>query len=331
MNTYCNCIHTASGFYYNTVTSLFADPPDLNPDGASHQKPYQHKPRRGRPRHNNDRNLSSNSYDPSQQYGHFHQGFKPPFSHDNSNYALRQHPPYHEEDGARRRGRGRGRREGNGDFGGSSSWWQRPGGDFGNNRGASAYRSGAPLMDGPDGPNWRREDSGRNLEQSSEDQDARAKKPRRFSQEQRRRHQNERGNHSKENNPTAGGQRANDTKVETQTSDISDRTQRSRTVPDFQHDDHQRKHTEAKRRTGPIKPPKQPAQDETGSERRSSVQDDSAHYRSSQDLAASKAGRGSGRNTPLQARGGRRTHHQNHRPAQRNWDKIPESKETQTG
>ncbi|XP_041817302.1 transcriptional repressor NF-X1 isoform X2 [Chelmon rostratus] len=312
------------------------DPPDLNPDEASHQKPYQHTFRRGRPRPNNDRNLSSNSNDPSQQYGHFHQGFKPPSSHNNSYYAVHQHSPYQEEDGGRRRGRGRGRREGNrgANFGGSSSWWQRPGGDFGpysgNNRGAGAFHSGAHPMEGPDGPNWRREDVRRNMEQTTEDQDAQAKKPRKFNQEPRRGKQNEKGSHIKENNTTVGGQRSSDTKGETPPSDIRERTQRSRTGSDFQYDDLQRKHTEAKQRQGPIKVPKPPSQDEMASERGASVQDDSGHGRSSQDPAR-KAGRGSGRHTPLQARGGRRAHYQNHRPGQRNWDKIPESKETQTG
>lgn len=308
-----------------------SDPPDLNPDEVSHQKPYQHKSRRGRPRHNNDRNLSSNSYDPSQQYGHFQQGFNPSFSHDNSKYALHQHLPYQGEDGARRRGRGRreGNRSVNGNFGGCGPWWQRAGGDCGsysgNNRGVGVGYSGAHSMDGPNGPNWRREDVSRNLEQTNEEQDARAKKPRKFSQEQRRGQQNEKGPQLKEDNTPAGGQRS---KGENPHFDNRERTQRSRTGPDFQHDDHQRKHSEAKRRQGPIKPPKPPPQEELGSERAGSVQDDSGHGRSSQDPPF-KAGRGSGRHVPLQARGGRRT--QNHRPGQKGWDKMPESKETQTG
>ncbi|XP_070708642.1 transcriptional repressor NF-X1 [Pempheris klunzingeri] len=310
----------------------FSDPPDLNPDEASHQKPHQHKSRRGRARHNNDRNLSSNSYDP---YGHFHEGFKPPFSHDNSNHALHQHPPYQGGDGGRRRGRGRGRREGNrsvsDNLGASSSWWQKPGGDFGpysgNNRGFGGCDSSHP-MDGPDGPSWRREDATRNLEQTSEVQDARVKNPRKFSQEQRRGHQNEKSYHLKENNTTVEGQRPNDTKEENPPSDFRSKTQRSRTGPE--HDDHQRKPTEAKRRQGPIKPPKPPSQEETGLESGASVQEDFGHGRSSQDPAG-KAGRGSGRHAPFQTRGSRRTHHQNHRPGQRSWDKTPESKETQTG
>lgn len=185
-------------------------------------------------------------------------------------------------------------------------------------------------MNGPDGPSWRREDAGRNLEQTNEDQDARAKKPRKFSQEHRRGQQSEKGSRLKENNATVGGQRSNDTKGENPPSDIRPRTLRSRTGPDFQHDDHQRKPTEAKRRQGPIKPPKPPSQEETGSERGPSIRDDFGHGISSQDLA-SKAGRGSGRHTPLQARGARRPHHLNPRPGQRSWDKMPESKETQTG
>ncbi|KAK5898085.1 hypothetical protein CgunFtcFv8_015532 [Champsocephalus gunnari] len=311
-----------------------SEPPDLNPNGASHPKPYQHKSRRGRPRYSNDRNL--NSYDPSQQYGHFDQGVKTPFSHDDSNYALHQQPPYHGDDGARSRGRGRGRRDGNRSVnensGGSS--WQRPGGDHaqnnGNHRGAGGFQSGPNSMDGPDRSSWRREDAGRNLEQSAEDPDARAKKPRKFIQEPKRGQQNEKGTHLKENNTAMQGQRSYDRKGENLPSDIRERNQRSRTGPDSQYDDYQRKPTEA-RRQGPIKPPKPPSQEETGSERRAIVQDDPRYGRSSQDPAACKAGRGAGRPAPLQARGGRRTNPQNHRPGQRSWDKVPESKETQTG
>ncbi|XP_018549214.1 transcriptional repressor NF-X1 [Lates calcarifer] len=304
----------------------FSDPPDLNPDGTPQDKPQQHKSRRGRPRHNNDRNLSSNSYDPSQQYGNFHQGFHPPFNHNNSNYAEHQHPPW--------RGRGRGRREGNrgvnGSFGGSGSWWQKPGGDYGphSGRNRGVYHSGAHPMDGPDSPNWRREDVSRNLEQTNEDQDARAKKPRKFSQEHRRGEQNKRGTHLKENNTSEEHQRPDDTKGENQPSEARERSQRSRAAPDSQHDDHQRKHSEAKRRQGPIKPPRQPSQEEVGSEGGASGQDYPDYGRSSQN-PSSKAGGGSGRHAPRGGRG--RTHHQNHRPGTRNWNKMPESKETQTG
>lgn len=311
---------------------MVADPPDLYPDETSHQKPRQNKSRRGRPRHNSDRNLNSNN-DPSQQYGHFNEGFKSQFSHSNSNYVEHQHPLYRGEDGARWRGRGRGRREGNRGFGGSSPRWQRPGGNFGlysgSNIGAGGYQSGARPEDGPDSANWRREDVNKNVEQTNDDQDTEPKKPRKFSQEQRRGEQMKKGTQT-EKNISVVHQRSDDTKGENQPSEIRERTQRSRTGPDSQHDDHQRKHTETKRRHGPIKPPKPQPQEEVGSEKGASGQDDSDHGRPSQDPAC-KVVRGSGRHTPLQARGGRRTHQQHNRPGQRNWDKVPESKETQTG
>lgn len=191
------------------------------------------------------------------------------------------------------------------------------------------YQSGVCPVDGPDSPSWRREDVNRNMEQTNEDQDTQPKKPRKFSQEQRRGEQIKKGTYS-ENNTSVAHQRSDDTKEENQPSEIRERTQRSRTGPDSQHDDHQRKRTEAKRRQGPIKPPKQQSQEEVGSEKGASGQDDLNLGRPSQDPAC-KAGSGSGRHTPLQARGGRRTHQQHNRPGQRNWDKMPESKETQTG
>ncbi|CAK6967447.1 transcriptional repressor NF-X1 [Scomber scombrus] len=273
-----------------------SDPPDLNPDGTSHQKPNQHKSRRGRPRHNNDRNLNGNRSDPPQQHGYFHQGF----GHNNSHYAAPQHPPYEGDDGGRRRGRGRGRREGNrGVNGNSGPRWQRPGG-------AGGFQSGPhPGVDGPDVPNWRREDTGRNFEHTNE-----------------RRDHNEKGTNVKESHTN--------TKGENYASEPRERTQRSRTGPesDPQRDDHQRK-----RRHGPIKPPKPPAhQEEACSERGATGQDNPGHGRSERERE-----RGSGRHTPVQSRGQRRphhhqNHHQNHhRPGQRSWNKIPESKETQTG
>lgn len=170
----------------------------------------------------------------------------------------------------------------------------------------------------------------RNLEQTNDDKDVRVKKPRRFGQEQKRGGQNERSDHLKENNTTSEGLRFSSTKRETPSSETRERTHLSRTDSESQHDDHQRKHTEVKRRQGPIKPPKQPSQEEVGSEKGASGADDSGHCKSSQD-AAGKAGRGSGRHTPLQGRGGRRTNHQNHKSGQRSWDRMPKSKETQTG
>ena len=312
---------------------LWPDPPDFNPNGTSHEKPHQLKSRRGRPRYNNDRNLSGNSYDPSQQLGHLQQCFDPPSSSNNSNHEERQHPPYEREEGARRRGRGRGRRDGNRDVN-VSSGWQRPGGDYsshgGSNRGAGGYHVGAHPMDRPDRANWRREDVSRHSEQASEDQDTWAKKPRKFVQEQRRVEQNKRGTHVKENNTSGEQQRSDDAKAKKQPPEIRERTQRNRAGPDFQLDDHQRGDTETKRRQGPIKPPKPASQEELGSEGGAAGRDTSDRSRSSQN-PTSRAGGGSGRHAPLQARGGRRTHPQNHRPDPRKWDKMPQSKETQTG
>jgi len=186
------------------------------------------------------------------------------------------------------------------------------------------------MDDGPERPSWRREDAGRNLEQTNDDLDAGAKKNRKFSQEQKRGVQTEKVTRLKENNTAVDDQRSNNIKRDKSTLDIRERSQRSRMGPDFQPDDHQRKHHEVNRRQGPIKPPKLPSQEEPRSEGGPSVQEDPGYGRSVQDPAC-KAGRGSGRHTPLQARGGSRMHHQNHRPGQRNWDKVPESKETQTG
>lgn len=173
-------------------------------------------------------------------------------------------------------------------------------------------------MDGPDRPHWRREDMNKTLEQTNEDQDAKAKKPRKFSQEKRR------GPHT--DNTSVAHQKSDKTKAQNQSSESRERTQRGRENLDFQHDDHQRKHAEVKRRQGPIKPPKPQSQDEQGA----SGQDDLDHVRASQDPSC-KDGRGSGRRTPLEARGGRQSHLQHQRPGQRKWDKVPESKETQTG
>lgn len=312
-------LFSSSGFisthsYKILIHSVFADSPDLNPEETSHQQPYQHKSRRGRPRHCNDRNLSTNSYS-SQQCGHSNQGFKAPFSHNYLTYPVhKQYPPYHEDDATRWRGKGRGRREGN--FGGSQSSRQRPGGDFvpysGNNRSSWASHPKGLPRDGPDGPNWRR-DAESNLEEASEDQDAQAKKPRKFSQEQRRGQHNERSSCLKESSTTEGGQKS---------------VSANRDATNFNlraNDDHQKKHTEAKRRQGPIKPPKPSAHGEMGSEWADSGQGEPGHSRPYQ------AGQGSGKHTPSLARGERRTHHQKHRPGQKNWDKMPESKETQTG
>lgn len=192
-------------------------------------------------------------------------------------------------------------------------------------------------MEGPDRPSWRREDVSKNLGHTNEDQVARPRNNRKFSQEQRRGEGDEKGLYLKENKKKEGEQ--DDTKGESYSSETRERTQKSRRGldSDSHHDRHQKKPTDAtaKRRQGPIKPPKPPSEQETGSERPASGQEDPGNDRSSQNPArveaTSKAGRDLGRYTPIQVRGQRQTRSQNRRPVQRIRDKIPESKETQTG
>lgn len=304
---------------YSYFVSPFVDPLGSNVDDVPHQSSYQNRSRRGRNRNSNDRSLNSNSSS-SYHYGHYNQDFTPPFRHDISNYALyEQQPHYHEHDGSRHggRGRGRGRRVGNrgvnGNFGGSISR-QRPGGDFGsysgNNQVEWASHPGPPPRDRPDSENWRRIEEKSSEQKTSEDQDAEAKKPRKFQTSSgsfRRQH-----HYEKENSAREGAPRSGDAKEDTQ------RAQSARTGPDFQRG--------AKRRHGSIKPPKGP---DTGSDSTSREQTDPSQGRASVD-GASEAGHRSERHTP-QARGRRRTHQQNHRPTQRKWDKVSESKESQTG
>ncbi|XP_041824274.1 transcriptional repressor NF-X1 [Melanotaenia boesemani] len=312
-----------------------SEPPDLDPDGTSKQKPHQHKSKRGWPRQNNDRNLSNNSYDTSQQYENFHQGFKHSFDHYNSNYAEYHHPFPQGEDVSRRRGRGRERREGNrglnGRLGSSGPWRQRPTGDFGqygaSNRYSSGYQPGPQPLDGPDGPSWRRENMNRDLEQTGEELDAQVKKSRNFNQMGGE--LSEKSGHLKESNQPVADHKPHGIKRENPSWETTEKTHQGKMGVRSQHD-HQRKHTDVKRRQGPIKPLKPPSQKEMGSERCTTSQDDSDQGRSSQDLV-SKAGRGSGLPTQFQGKGGKRTNHQNHKPGQRSWDKMPKSKETQTG
>lgn len=300
---------------HSCFVSPYVDPLGSNVDDVPHQNSHQNRSRRGRNRNSNDRSLSSNSSS-YYHYGHFNQDFTPPFRHDVSNYALyEQQPHYHEHDGSRHggRGRGRGRRVGNrgvnGNFGGSTSR-QRPGGDFGsysgNNQVEGASHPGPPPRGGPNRANWRRTEENRS-EQTTEDQDAEAKKPRKFHMERRRQH-----HYEKENSAREGGQRSGDAKEDTQ------RAQSASTGPDFQRG--------AKRRHGSIKPPKGPG---TGSDGTSREQTDPCQGRASVE-EPSEAGHSSERHTP-QTRGRRRTHQQNHRPTQRKWDKMPGSKESQTG
>ncbi|XP_075903772.1 transcriptional repressor NF-X1 isoform X2 [Nelusetta ayraudi] len=283
------------------------DPSYVNLD-ESHQKSHAHKPRRGRFRHGNDGNLGS------QQYGHFNQGFRSPFSHDGSNYAGHHHPHHQDENLSRRRGRGRGRREGNRGMNGSSSF-QTPGEEYGK------YKADRP-WEGPDATSWRR-DTDRNVEQTNEEQDGQPKKPRKYSQEQRARRPNERGPRLKEDNTTDEGQRSNHAPP-----DARERTHRKREEgADLQYDEQWRKRPEVKRRQGPIKPAKPLSQEERSPDMEAGGGQESGHGFHD----AFRTGRGSGRHTSSQPRGGRRTHPQSQRPGQRNWDKVPESKETQTG
>lgn len=286
---------------------LPVDPSDVNLD-ESHQKSHAHKPRRGRFRHGNDGNLGS------QQYEHFNQGFRSPFSHDGSNYAGHHHPHHQDENLSRRRGRGRGRREGNRGMNGSSSF-QTPGEEYGK------YKADRP-WEGPDATSWRR-DTDRNVEQTNEEQDGQPKKPRKYSQEQRARRPNERGPRLKEDNTTDEGQRSNHAPP-----DARERTHRKREEgADLQYDEQWRKRPEVKRRQGPIKPAKPLSQEERSPDMEAGGGQESGHGFHD----AFRSGRGSGRHTSSQPRGGRRTHPQSQRPGQRNWDKVPESKETQTG
>lgn len=133
------------------------------------------------------------------------------------------------------------------------------------------------------------------MEQTSEEQDAEAKASRKLKLEHRRQHQYE-----KENNAREGLSKSGNAKEDTQ------RVQSGKT----------------RSRQGPVQPPKAPG---AGSESVSREQPEL-----SQTGRTFDAGQSSERHTP-QARGRRRTNQQNHRPSQRKWDKMPESKETQTG
>ncbi|CAG10245.1 unnamed protein product [Tetraodon nigroviridis] len=158
-------------------------------------------------------------------------------------------------------------------------------------------------MDGPSSAHWRRNEE-KDLEQSSGEQDAEAKAPRKFNLERRRQH-----HYEKENNAREG---SGDAEEDTQ------RVQSGKTGPYFQ--------CGAKRRQGPIKPPKAPG---TGSEGLSRQQPDPGQ--SGHSLGGTlEAGQSSGRHT-AQTRGRRRPNQQNPRGSQRRCDPMPESRETQTG
>ncbi|XP_024135844.1 transcriptional repressor NF-X1 [Oryzias melastigma] len=274
-----------------------SDPPNFSQDGTSLQKTHQQRSRRGRPRHNG-RNLSCNYEEAPQQYGHFNEGFEY-----NSNYVEAHHPPFQGEDTARRRGRGRGRREGDRGLKGNpdgSSWRQRSGHEFGqhgsSSRYSGGYQSGVHPVDGLDGSNWR--NGNRNLEKGNEQ----FKKNRGVDQRERNLHFK------------AADQR-HSTKGET-----TERTQQNKSGPKLHHHENQKKEVEVKRRQGPIKPPKPPSQ-EAGGERGASAQVEPDQSRPAQDSSG----------PPLQAKGGKRFNQRNHKPGRQSWDQMPKSKETQTG
>ncbi|XP_034023140.1 transcriptional repressor NF-X1 [Thalassophryne amazonica] len=297
----------------------YSDPTDLKSDGSPHQNPNQHPSRRGWFRCNSDRTLSSNNYDPSQQYEHFHRGFKPNFGNKHSSHAAFHHPSQLGENGARGRGRGRGRRDGNRSFNGSFDesrrpWWK----DTGNSRSVDVCQPAA--IGGPDGPSWRR-DVGQSLEATNENQDSRAKRYQKFSQTQRQVEQVEKDQQLNDKIAVEGLRSKN----ENFPSEM-----KSRTGPDPHRDDQQKKRSEPKRRQGLIKMSKPPSQEEMLSENGATALGDSGNDRLFQNPAL-KAGRGKGRNAPLQVTGHRKPAHQNHRSSQKKLDKMPESKETQTG
>lgn len=279
-----------------------SEPPDINLDGTSNPKQHQHRQRRPRPRQNNYRKLSSMD-EPSQPHEDSNQFFSQPFRQSSSNYPEYHYPPFQGEDSGRRGGRGRGRRDGNN--------WQRSAGDAGSYRG---YRTGGVSMTGSDASNWRREDTGRSY--SNENHNAQPKQTRRYNQEQRRGERNDKGTNL---NVTT----VDDTKMDCSAEDSSQRM-----------NDHHIKHTETKRRHGPIKPPKVQPQEEAGSERGATGHNDTEPSRTSQ-KPSHKAGRDMERHTASQNRGQRRPHqtkpHQWPGPGQRNRDMVSESKETQTG
>nr|XP_015810198.2 transcriptional repressor NF-X1 [Nothobranchius furzeri] len=306
-----------------------SDPPDLSSDGPSHQ----HRPRRGRPRHNGDRNLSSNSHDPSYQYGHFQQCVKPPIGSNHFNYSEYNHPPYQGEDVARKRGRGRGRREGNRglnrNLAGSGPRGQKHIGDFGQYDASHRYTGGyqSDPMDGPDAPNWRRGGANRDFEQTNKERDAPAQNS--SKRELKRGERMEERDHTRENNTTVPGYRFQSIRGENYFSETNRRTPQSKSGTQTQHYDHQKKHDDPKRRHGPIKPPKAPSPEEVSSESGAGGQHDPDFSRSSQDPVC-KPGRGSGPQRPYQSHGGRRTNRQN-KSGQSSSEKMPKSKETQTG
>uniref|UniRef100_A0A8C5I2J9 Transcriptional repressor NF-X1 n=1 Tax=Gouania willdenowi TaxID=441366 RepID=A0A8C5I2J9_GOUWI len=245
--------------------------------------------------------MSGHSLDHSQQYRHFDQEYKPPIQS--------SHAAEYQRDTAKRRGRGRrdGNREFNGSFDSSGFFHQRAGGDFvpysGSNRSTE------------DGPDWWREDVNQNL--ASGDQNARVKKPRRFGREQKKGEQKEKNSYSQHDMKALPPQAAEGRKP----SDIRERDEERMTLSE----EHQRKHSEVKKRHGPIKPPKPPAHEEPGSQSAASAPNDRETHDSTRRAARDPKG-----HAGPQTRDGRRPNHPNHKAGLRSWDRTPKSKETQT-
>ncbi|KAK7881705.1 hypothetical protein WMY93_030114 [Mugilogobius chulae] len=278
------------------------NPSDINLHGASNPKQHQQKPRRARPRHHNySRSLNQNDYGPSPLHEHFYQGFNQPFrQNDSASYGEQHYPTFPNEDGSRYGGRGRGRRDGN---------WQRPVSDSGSYRG---YRSAGYSSNGSESCNWRVEDAGRN-----NNENVNAKRPRKYNHEQRRGEPYSERTHSNVTTPDYANR---DDPLTNKGS-----SQRGKSEP-FHSNDHQSK----PKRQGPIKPPKAVSREEMASEKGAISNDDAESSRATQ-KPLHKGGRDVERQSASQGQGQRRSHHQSHRPGQRSRDRVPESKETQTG
>ncbi|XP_033841815.1 transcriptional repressor NF-X1 [Periophthalmus magnuspinnatus] len=279
-----------------------SDPSDINLHGASNPKQHQQKSRRARPRHHHYRSLNQNDYEPSMLHEHSYQGFSQPFrQNSSSNYGEQHYSSFPGEDGSRHGGRWRGRRDGN---------WQRPLSDYG------SYRAYKPA--GSEASNWRGEDVERGHNENS---NGHTKLPRKYNKEQRRGELHDKEAHL---NATTTEYTSRDDPLPSKGS-----SQRGKAEP--LHPNHQQsKPAETKRRQGPIKPPKAATHEEADSQKGTTGHDDTEPSRPPQ-KPSYKGGRDLERQSAPQGRGQRRPHHQNHRPGQRSRDKVPESKETQTG
>uniref|UniRef100_A0AAV2LAF3 Transcriptional repressor NF-X1 n=1 Tax=Knipowitschia caucasica TaxID=637954 RepID=A0AAV2LAF3_KNICA len=289
-----------------------SDPFDVNLHGASHPKQHQQNPRRGGPRHHNNRGLNQDDYAPSPLHEHSHQGSNQPYRQNNSShYGERHYPAFTLEDGGRHRGRGRGRRDGN---------WQRPEGD-------SGFRGSRPAgysSNGSEELSWRVDDGG-GSRVTNENQHFYAKRPRKYNQDQRRGESYvERSTlnvkapeYTPRDAPLPGPLPGQGSSRKAKAEPLGPYDQLSKTA-------------ETKRRTGPIKPPKAAAREEAGSEKGAVSHDDRESSRVSQ-KPSHKGGRDMERQLAPHSRGQRRPQNQNPRSGPKSRDMVPESNETQTG